>query len=373
MLDLGRGASVFTVYPGWGEQVLRDPLRWVQELESPLFARVRDEERNDKVKALHYSFPVGVCFAKGLTEPLPPGLYQSILISLAEAAAICLAAGRPLCAYADAQALYITGNGAPQFAYVPIEKKKLNKRCGLKAMLKLLTKGKVRFVNAAEEDLKKAVKQYLKSRKTVDCISYALFLRDVLGLKLQDSTAKAVKNVSPQASAQTIARKPETEVYRFEAQGNNGGNAPKTDVSVQVSINHYDYDVPGSSNGYSDADDVYTVPLMSMLAIRRESTGEVMTVPPGGGSIGRSASCMMRVEGNSKIGREHAYVKLDGGYIVIRDNQSTNGTRANGKGLIGNEEARLGVDETFSLANEEFRVVRANSFSTDQSFRTERG
>lgn len=363
LLKIGDGGSVLTVTPGWREHVLLEPLKWIEEQESPLLAHVRIEARGDKVKALHYSFPNGTSIADILSKPLPPALYQFILGSVAEAAALCVLAGRQVLLYADENSIFISSNGVLRFAYVPIESNGARRHIGLRPVLKTLVNKKIDFENTDDERCKKELALFLESGEPKDFYTFALFLRDNLMLSLQEMATKALADEEARKRAESDEQMRKAAQERsLSGAGQQGGGAKWRGVSVQGSYKSFEFDEQGASDSYENREDVLTIQPTSVIAIKRLSTGDISVIPAGGGFIGRTAKCVVRVLNNPKIGREHATIFLDGNDVILSDNNSHNGTRVGGRCILGDESARIAVGESFSLADEEFVVVRTDVF-----------
>ncbi len=71
--------------------------------------------------------------------------------------------------------------------------------------------------------------------------------------------------------------------------------------------------------------------------------------------IGKSADCDFTIEGNRKVSRKHAILRISNGECYIRDNDSTNHTFINGKLLQPGVEIILKNDDYIRLGDEEFR------------------
>ena len=75
-------------------------------------------------------------------------------------------------------------------------------------------------------------------------------------------------------------------------------------------------------------------------------------------AIGRSATNDICVCESATVSRRHAALQCDGGTVVVRDLDSTNGTFVDGRRLAGGRCARLSPGQAFSLSDEVFRIER---------------
>ena len=75
-------------------------------------------------------------------------------------------------------------------------------------------------------------------------------------------------------------------------------------------------------------------------------------------AMGRAATNDICVQDSAMVSRRHALVQYDGGTVIVRDLDSTNGTFAEGRRLTGGQCARLRPGQTFSLSGEVFRIER---------------
>jgi hypothetical protein len=75
-------------------------------------------------------------------------------------------------------------------------------------------------------------------------------------------------------------------------------------------------------------------------------------------AMGRAVESDVCVRDSATVSRRHAVIHCDGGAVVVRDCDSTNGTFVDGHRLTGGQCARLCPGQTFSLSDEVFRIER---------------
>lgn len=375
----GGEGTVLTVTLGWRENALREPLRWIANLQSPLFARVRLEEKRDRVKAMHYSFAGNQSLAQVLASPLEPYRYQLMLTALAEAEAQCAQSSYPDYILADPRWVFLSDGGVPCFAYAPIDGRGARVHVGLRNLLKALSDKRVQFVNPDEEWQRAALTEHVATLKAdISFSQFAEFLRDDMGFNLQSATRKTLTELERRAAERKRAREYDQEISTGEQGASTGSQLtneePGSDASWRGVVRRGDYQsfirgdggngyMSNASDGTHDSHEFHQDVLP--LALLRISTGEMLSVPADGGSLGRSSNTTVRILGNPKIGREHAMIRREKDKIVVQDLGSQNGTWFQGKPLQGKQVVRVGVGQVFSVADEQLRVVRSDVFHAD--------
>ena len=204
---VGGQGSVLTVTLGWRENVRREPLRWIVSLQSPLFARVRIEEKNDRVKALHYSFAGSQDLQQMLSAPLQPVRYQLLLTALAEAEALRVQSRYLDYVLADPKLVFVSDGGVPCFAYVPIDNQRVVATMGFGRLLHALTDKKIRFQDpkdAAQRDLLAGFVASMGDEP--DFAQFAAFLRDKMGYPLQATTRAVLEDLGLREAERARAR-----------------------------------------------------------------------------------------------------------------------------------------------------------------------
>ena len=377
---VGGQGSVLTVTLGWRENVRREPLRWIVSLQSPLFARVRIEEKNDRVKALHYSFAGSQDLQQMLSAPLQPVRYQLLLTALAEAEALRVQSRYLDYVLADPKLVFVSDGGVPCFAYVPIDNQRVVATMGFGRLLHALTDKKIRFQDpkdAAQRDLLAGFVASMGDEP--DFAQFAAFLRDKMGYPLQATTRAVLEDLGLREAERARAREvgeadsdtgefPEQAAGKAASSSNASSSSGKRSWRGVVQKGSYDAFLLDESGGHdrdlTDGTDgsVEAPPAMVPLAILRVSTGDVLSVPSEGGIVGRGSACAVRILGNPKVGREHAMLGRDEEGLVVSDLGSSNGTWFEGKPILGDQAVRLRVGQTFNVADEQLRVVRSDVF-----------
>lgn len=376
---VGGEGTVLTVTLGWRENALREPLRWITNLQSPLFARVRLEEKRDRVKAMHYSFAGNQSLAQVLASPLEPYRYQLILTALAEAEAQCAQSSYPDYILADPKWIFLSDGGVPCFAYAPIDSKGARAHMGLRNLLKALCDKRVQFANHGEEKQRAALAGYVATSKTdITFSQFAEFLRDSMGFSLQSATRKTLTELERRTEERKRAREYGQDISTSEQSVSTGSQLKNEELSSDASwrgvVRRGDYQSfirgdGGDGYGRDVSDNTHDSHEFQQdvipLALLRVSTGEMLSVPADGGPLGRSSNSAVRILGNPKVGREHAMIRREKDKIVVQDLGSQNGTWFQGKPLQGKQVVRVGVGQVFSVADEQLRVVRSDVFHAD--------
>lgn len=98
----------------------------------------------------------------------------------------------------------------------------------------------------------------------------------------------------------------------------------------------------------------YETPAGGYLLIRA-STGECIEIK-GVITVGKETACDFVIDNNPTISRYHAQLELRGNRLIAKDT-SLNGTYANGKKLIKNQETEIG-EGNIIFSNEKFQIKK---------------
>lgn len=417
----GEGSFVLRAQPGAGEHVDYDGLSWLEQQSYPLLATVRDEERGGKVRALLYSFDEGTCVRDWLKKPVDSNLYLAALVSVADALAYCSTPQLNLTLLLDPALVYADRAGKLHFCCVPIVSKSVRKRSSLTGLLGALSQGSVRVLGGVGAQAREQLQALVaSSRGGVDLPQYVRFLAVTLGLRLSDGLL-AMLEAGPVAHDATTAAVPSGQAGGSSWRGVNDramvgayGRDRGEDVWSQVMI-----EPPSSDSGYQAAPQ----PIPAHMAPRPapapapqpqpapapapqptprharkrhaspapqpapKPTPTMVQVPsrpaPTAGNaplyllvrlrtgeqfrlgedevveVGRGPECTVRIHDSPKLSRRHARLRCSGGQAWLRDEGSANGTWLAGSRLDRGEEREVGINQRFSLADEEFYIRKA--------------
>ena len=131
-----------------------------------------------------------------------------------------------------------------------------------------------------------------------------------------------------------------------------------------VTQNRQKTDMPFGSAAQAQRTAVSSAPakpagVSPLWQLRRMSTGEIVGIPQGNFTVGRSESDVNYViKGNSAIGRKHAVFGCTPNGVTVTDLRSLNQTRVNGQVLLPDVTYQLAEGDIVQLANEQFLLSR---------------
>jgi TolA-binding protein/membrane protein YdbS with pleckstrin-like domain len=105
-----------------------------------------------------------------------------------------------------------------------------------------------------------------------------------------------------------------------------------------------------------DANPTVALPSEGLLVLSGEARGQIIPIPAGQFVLGREAGLPGRLAGDPALSRRHARItRLDRGPMEIEDLGSTNGTRLNGKPVVGRQPISGG--DVIELGSIKLRVL----------------
>jgi hypothetical protein len=103
-------------------------------------------------------------------------------------------------------------------------------------------------------------------------------------------------------------------------------------------------------------------PIEKQYVLHRPYTNESFNVPLDQDvAVGRSNACEVMIRGNKFMGRKHLTLRVTNGYVILTDNDSTNGTYANNKRLEPGVPVRLSLGDMFRVGGEEFFIFESEA------------
>ncbi len=152
----------------------------------------------------------------------------------------------------------------------------------------------------------------------------------------------------------------------------------KREKKSEISSDNLEVEIPKKSNMDDDPvtvlmgsseDDIETVAVESLnVYFYRCSTGEKIKLAEGLSKIGRSSEkCSLCIDGNIKIGREHAEVRVIGGHCFIKDLYSSNHTYVNKEKIQEEKIMELHSGDEVMLADEVFEVIIEEGMEDNQN------